>query len=121
MGVFKRNGNYWIDYYDAEGRRHRKKIGPQKGVAHIALKDVKVKIARGEYLGIYEEKKTFFKDFSEKYLKLVQPNLSPTSYTRFVGIINNHLERAFLFADTAKDPARHRGRVMVDLTCLKSL
>jgi integrase len=95
MGIFKRNGNFWIDYYDAEGRRHRKMIGPQKNVAQIALKDVKVKIAKGEYLGIFEEKKTFFKDFSEKYLKMVQPNLSPTSYARFEGIIINHLKPAF--------------------------
>jgi integrase len=95
MGVFKRNGNYWIDYYDGDGRRHRKRIGSQKTVAQLALKDVKVKIAKGEYLGIYEEKKTFFKDFSGKYLKMVQPNLSPTSYARFEGIINTHLEKAF--------------------------
>ena len=95
MGVLKRNGNYWIDYYDGDGRRHRKRIGPQKTVAQLALKDVRVKIAKGEYLGIYEEKKTFFKDFSGKYLKMVQPNLSPTSYVRFEGIINNHLEKAF--------------------------
>ena len=94
-GSFKRDGNYWIDYYDAEGRRHRKRIGPQKTVAQLALKDVKVKIAKGEYLGIYEEKKTLFKDFSEKYLKMVQPNLSPTSYARFEGIISNHLKPTF--------------------------
>jgi integrase len=86
---------YWIDYYDSGGRRHRKKIGSQKTVAELALKDVKVKIAKGEYLGIYEEKKTLLKDFSKKYLKMVQPNLSPTSYARFEGIINNHLEKAF--------------------------
>jgi integrase len=95
MGVYKRDGNYWIDYYDGDGRRHRKKIGPQKKVAKNALKDVQVKIAKGEYLGIFEEKKTLFKDFSEKYLKMIQPNLSPTSYARFEGIINNHLKSAF--------------------------
>ena len=95
MSVFKRSGNYWIDYYDGDGRRHRKMIGPQKIVAQLALKDVKVKIAKGEYLGIYEEKKTPFKDFSEKYLKMIQPNVSPTSYGRFEGIVTNHLNPAF--------------------------
>jgi integrase len=95
MGVFKRTGNYWIDYYDADGRRHRKMIGPQKTVAQIALKDVKVKIAKGEYLGIYEEKKTMFKDFAGKYLKMIEPNVSPTSLERFEGIVNNHLVPAF--------------------------
>lgn len=85
---------YWIEYY-VDGKRKRKRIGPQKTLAQIALKDVQVKTAKGEYLGVYEEKKTLFKDFSKKYLKMVQPNLSPTSYARFEGIINNHLQKAF--------------------------
>jgi len=95
MGVFKRHGNYWIDYYDGDGRRHRKKIGPQKKVARHALKDVQVKIAKGEYLGIYEERKTPFKVFAEKYLKMIAPTVAPTSLERFKGIVNNHLIPAF--------------------------
>jgi len=95
MGVFKREGNYWIDYYDADGRRHRKKIGPQKKVAKYVLKDVQVKIAKGEYLGIYEEKKTPFKVFAKQYLKMIAPNVSPSSFERFEGIVNNHLVPAF--------------------------
>ena len=54
---------FWIDFYDQDGRRHRKKIGPQKNIAQLALKDIAVKIARGEYLGIYDQKKVSFKDF----------------------------------------------------------
>ena len=95
MGVIKRNRQYWIDYYDGDGRRHRKKIGPQKKVAKDALKDVQVKIAKGEYLGIYEEKKTPFKVFAKKYLKMIAPNVSPSSLERFEGIVNNHLIPAF--------------------------
>lgn len=95
MGVIKRNGQYWIDYYDGDGRRHRKKVGPQKKVAQNALKDVQVKIAKGEYLGIFEERKTPFKVFAEKYLKMIQPNVSPSSFERFEGIVNNHLNPAF--------------------------
>jgi integrase len=95
MAVIKRNGQYWIDYYDGDGRRHRKKIGPQKNVAKNALKDVQVKIAKGEYLGIYEERRTPFKVFGEKYLNMIAPNVSPTSFERFEGIVNNHLIPAF--------------------------
>lgn len=92
MGVFKRNSNYWVDYYDAEGRRHRKKIGPQKTVAQLALKDLNVKIAKGEYLGIYEEKKVLFKDFALKtYLPFAKANLSPTTYDRCREILRNDL------------------------------
>jgi integrase len=86
---------FWIDYYDGNGRRHRKKISSQRSLADIALKDIKVKIAKGEYLGIYEEKKTLFKDFAEKYLKMITPNVSPTSFERFEGIVNNHLIPSF--------------------------
>ncbi len=27
-GVFKRNGWWWIDYEDADGKRHRQKAAP---------------------------------------------------------------------------------------------
>ena len=61
MGVYKK-GKYWyIDYY-VHGQRKRKKIGPSRQLAELALKDVEVKIAKGQYLGIYEEKKVLFKD-----------------------------------------------------------
>ena len=27
-GLFQRNGWWWLDYYDAEGKRHRQKAAP---------------------------------------------------------------------------------------------
>lgn len=107
MGVFKRNGNYWIDYYDGDGRRRRKMIGPQKIVAQLALKDIKVKIAKGEYLGIYEEKKVLFKDFVQKnYLPHAKVHLAPTTFERDRGIIESTLIPHFdsyLYKITAND------------------
>ncbi len=98
MGVFKRNGQYWIDYYDGNGRRHRKRIGPQKTVAQLALKDVKVKIAKGEYLGIYEEKKVLFTDFVQKaYVPFAKTNLSERTFERCRGIMENQLIPYFDF------------------------
>ncbi len=67
MGVFKRNGFYWIDYYDANGKRHRKKVSPSKVVAETVLRDTQVKVSKGEYLGILEERKTTFKEFVPIY------------------------------------------------------
>ena len=89
MGVIRRNGQYWIDYYDGDGRRHRKKIGPQKNVAKNALKDVQVKIAKGEYLGIYEERKTPFKVFAEKYLKKI--GLSVKDFFQLLTLLDDPL------------------------------
>ena len=92
MGVFKKNGNWWIDYYDSNGKRHRKKIGTQKTIADTALKDVQVKIDKGEYLGIYEEKKIYFKDFASIYIeKYAYANLKGRTFNRCKGIIENNL------------------------------
>jgi integrase len=107
MGVFKKNGFYWIDYY-SDGQRHRRKVSPQKNVAVLALKDVQVKISKGEYLGIYEEKKVFFKDFAEKtYIPYMKANVSPTTFYRCEGIIRTRLIPCFgssyVFKVTRKD------------------
>ena len=81
MAVFKK-GRYWyIDYY-IKGVRKRKKIGPSKQLAELALKDVELKMAKGEYLGIYEEKKLTFRQFAPEYLAYSQANKSITSFHR---------------------------------------
>jgi hypothetical protein len=69
MGVFKKGRHWYIDYY-VKGARKRKKIGPSKQVAELALAQVAVKIAKGEHLGIYEEKKLTFRQSA--------PSISPT-------------------------------------------
>ena len=112
MGVFKRNENYWIDYYDGDGRRHRKKVGPQKTIAKDILKDIRIKIIKGEYLGIYEEKKILFKDFAQKnYLPYAKANLSPTTLERCKGIIESSLVPHFdcyLYRITTSDVERFK-------------
>jgi integrase len=81
MAVFKKGRQWYIDYY-VKGVRKRKKIGPSKQVAERALAQVEVKIAKGEYLGIYEEKKVTFRQFAPEYLGYSQSNKSLTSYNR---------------------------------------
>ena len=90
-GSLQKERVLWIDYY-ADGQRHRRKISPRKNVATFALKDVQVKISKGEYLGIYEEKKVFFKDMAEKtYIPYAKANLGPRTFYRCEGIIKTHL------------------------------
>ena len=67
MGIYQKGKNWYIDYY-VKGHRKRKKIGPSKKLAELVLKDVHIKNARGEYLGILEEKKILFDEFAGKYL-----------------------------------------------------
>jgi integrase len=80
MGLFKRNGWWWIDYYDAEGRRHRKKASPDHQTAKLILRDTQTAIAKGEVLGVREEGLRL-KDFVEKhYWPTVGPTLSPVEH-----------------------------------------
>jgi hypothetical protein len=67
MGVFKKGRNWYIDSY-VKGTRKRKKIGPSKHLAELSLKAVELKIAKGEYLGMHEEKKLTFRQFAPEYL-----------------------------------------------------
>jgi hypothetical protein len=41
MGVFKKQGVYWIDYY-VQGHRKRERIGPDKRLADTVLRKHKV-------------------------------------------------------------------------------
>jgi len=54
-GLFQRNRWWWIDYYDADGKRHRKKAAPDYATAKLIYRKTMTAIARGEVLGIREE------------------------------------------------------------------
>ena len=90
MGIYKRGDNWYIDYR-VKGKRVRKKIGPSKRLAETALKDVLVKVAKGEFLGVYEEKKLLFKDFAKEYLEYAKSNKSTNTYLSNQFSINMNL------------------------------
>ena len=90
MGVFKRHGFWWADWYEPDGRRRRKKVSPEKRVAVAFLRGVQAKIARGEYLGLREETITF-RAFAERYWEAVKPTLSPQEQDRAKRILDQHL------------------------------
>lgn len=90
MGVFKRNGFWWIDYYEPDGRRRRKKVSPEKRIAVAVLRDTQARMAKGEYLGLREETITF-RAFAETYWEAVKPTLSPQEQDRAQRILDQHL------------------------------
>ncbi len=90
MGVFKKQGNWWIDFYH-QGRRIRRKVGASKKVAEMALADIQVKQAKREFLGVCEPKRIRFKDFAEEYLKYSKANKADSSYERDVTTVRKHL------------------------------
>jgi hypothetical protein len=90
MGVFKKQGNWWIDFYH-QGKRIRRKVGPSKRVAEMALADVQVKKAKNDFLGVCGPKKILFNDFAIEYLEYSKANKARSSYERDVVIIQKHL------------------------------
>jgi integrase len=91
MAVYKKGKNWYIDYY-VKGRRTRRKIGPSKKLAQQVLQDVHVKMAKGEYLGVYDEKKIPFEEFSQHYLAYSKTNKAWSTYQNRDRISVAHLD-----------------------------
>src|SRR5207247_5374205 len=75
-GLVPRTGGWWIDYSDADGKRHRRKAAPDFQTAKLIHRDTVSKIARGEIVGVREEG-IRLKDFIDrKYWPAIKPRLS---------------------------------------------
>jgi integrase len=80
MGVFKKQGVYWIDYY-LNGHRKRERIGPDKRLADTVLRK-KVEIAEGKFLEKQRPVTTTFNDLAEAYLGYARDQQQKRSWTR---------------------------------------
>ncbi|MFH1800589.1 MAG: tyrosine-type recombinase/integrase [Candidatus Omnitrophota bacterium] len=78
MGIYQRKNrgeDWYIDYYDAQGRRMRQKIGRSKKQAQAVLMKREVEVIENRHLDIKQLKKIRFKDFAGDYLELyAKPN-----------------------------------------------
>jgi integrase len=133
MGVYKKGKNWYIDYY-LKGRRKRRKIGPPKKLAQQVLQDVHVKIAKGEYLGVYDEKKIPFEEFSQQYLTYSEANKARSTYRRCDQVSFGHLtpffEGRYIFEITPRLIEKYKAArlkkvapamVNRELSCLKHM
>ena len=133
MGIYRKGKNWYIDYY-IKGRRKRKKVGPSKKLAEQVLKDVHVKIVKGEFLGVYEEKKILFEEFSKQYLDYSKANKALSTYKNRDVVNIKHLRSAFdgryLFDITPHMIEKYKARrlekvspasVNRELACLKHI
>ncbi|MCD6418301.1 phage integrase SAM-like domain-containing protein, partial [bacterium] len=73
------------------GRRIRKAVGKDKKTAELALKDIEVRIAKEEHLGIHENKRVLFEDFAKEYLEYSKANKAPGSFRRDITNVRNLL------------------------------
>jgi integrase len=95
--VFERQGQsgWWIDFKDASGVRHRRKIGPSKRVAREVLDGILGNVARRQHLGVIDDSAISFADFAEEWKRRVTPTLKSRSRERWFGIVEKHLKPAF--------------------------
>jgi integrase len=70
MGVFRRHGQYYINYY-YRGRRKREMVGPSKGAAIQALSIRLAEIAQGKFKIISKRGAMTFDGLADKYRELV--------------------------------------------------
>lgn len=92
--VFRRGKKWYIDY-SYRGRRIMKAISKDKRMAELALKNVELKIEKGEYLGIEDQPKILFRQCAEKYLAYSEANKAPKSFGRDVTSLEVHLIPSF--------------------------
>ena len=79
MRIYQR-GKFWYIDYAYKGKRIRKRIGQSKKVAELTLKDIEVKIAKGEHLGIHDSKKILFESYGNEYLEYAKTNKADKTY-----------------------------------------
>jgi len=81
-----KNGTYFADYR-VNGRRIRKAVGRSKRIAELAVKDIEVKIAKGD-LG-FAKKDSDLKKIFEEFNNYSRTNHSPSSQKRYRAILDN--------------------------------
>ena len=92
MAIFKKNDNWYIDYY-VNGRRKRKKIGPNRKQALTVLQKRKVQIAENKFLDVEEQGTIRLEEMGKLFLEnYSKPN--KRSWRRDEQIVN-HLKDFF--------------------------
>ena len=80
---FKKGKTWWVGLRDP---RTRKKLyvraGPSKKVAEAIEADLRLKLIKGEYLGIYADKTVTLREFAQTYLEYARANKRPSSALR---------------------------------------
>ena len=82
----KKDKTYFIDYR-VDGKRIRRAVGKSKKIADLALKDLEVKLAKGQ-LG-FEKKDSFLQKLFLEFQSYCKTNLAPSTRTRYRAITNN--------------------------------
>lgn len=107
-GLFQRNGWWWLDYYDAEGIRHRQKAAPDYDTAKKLYREKMTSIAKGEFLGVKEEGISLKRFVEDKDWPTIKGSLSVSEAQRSRLTLDKHLLPA---SETANSPRCARKRL----------
>ncbi len=94
-GLFQRNGWWWLDYYDAEGKRHRKKAAPDYQTAKLIYRETRQAIAKGEVLGVREEGIRLGEFIERTYWPAVSRTIDPLWAKLSLGILSRSIVPRF--------------------------
>ena len=88
MATLRQKGGFYFIDYRVNGRRIRKNVGKTKRIAELALKDLEVKLIKGE-LGFDTQEETDLSHLFEEYNKYSSTHHSPASQRRYKAIWDN--------------------------------
>jgi integrase len=133
VSIYTRGNTYYVDVRDGRGRRIRRRCGRSKATALLVEKDLLVKVARQEYLGIFEADKTPFSEYAKEWLERKKVTVSRSTYGDYASIFKvyalPHFGNIPLCQVTHRDiedfldklgalSAKRKNNVMVPVKCL---
>lgn len=133
MGIYQRGKSYYIDVRDGKGRRIRKSVGRSRSVAELVEKDLVLKIARREYLGIFEADGTPLSVYASDWLETKRATLAHSTYRDYQSTWNKYVLPHFgkmplcrisridveeFLGKLSHLSAKRRNNIMIPLNCL---
>jgi integrase len=94
-GLFQRRSWWYLDWYDAAGKRHRKKAAPDYATAKLMYRDLMGKLAKGEVTGIREEGMRLRDFIDQRYWPAIAATLSPEWAERSRDILDRLIQPTF--------------------------
>lgn len=115
--IYKRGQNWCLDYR-YKSKRIRKVIGPHRDIAVLALKDIEVRIAKEEHLGVHEYPHIVFADYIREYLQYSKANKGKGTYQTDCSIAKRlvrNFGESYLFQITAKQIEQYKNRTAEEI------
>ena len=87
MAVYKRGTKWYVDVSDGKGRRVRRSIGRSKKEALVVDQDLQVKIAKGQFLGVFETDSTPFSEYAKDWLERKKVTVTQSTWRDYKSIL----------------------------------